>query len=144
MEIKKLVGHIGEVTSTAFSSGGTLIVSGSQDKSVRVWDIGSTNKLRRLTHSVRNVNSTVSANENTLNSDSVFPKRSLNQINWAVADDGWIVQLPTMNKIMWLPDTLTAYLYRPANTLIISRQKATLDLVGAKFGSNWTLCYQQA
>ena len=39
VELKKLKGHTGQVNSVAFSCDGSRIVSGSQDKSVRVWDV---------------------------------------------------------------------------------------------------------
>jgi len=38
VELKALNGHTGSVTSVAFSSDGTKILSGSGDKSVQVWD----------------------------------------------------------------------------------------------------------
>ena len=39
VELKKLKGHTGWVDSVAFSCDGSRIVSGSEDKSVRVWDV---------------------------------------------------------------------------------------------------------
>ena len=38
-ELKTFNGHTGHVTSVAFSSDGTHIVSGSSDTSVRMWDL---------------------------------------------------------------------------------------------------------
>ncbi|KAH8832014.1 hypothetical protein DL96DRAFT_1589682 [Flagelloscypha sp. PMI_526] len=63
------------------------------------------------------------------------------QLNWDAGDDGWIVQIHTNNRIMWLPDIITSYLYRPTNTLIIATHTATLDLARAESGSKWALCY---
>ena len=41
VEVKELKGHTGSVDSVAFSSDGAWIVSGSEDKSVRVWDVST-------------------------------------------------------------------------------------------------------
>ncbi|KAH8831055.1 hypothetical protein DL96DRAFT_1586335 [Flagelloscypha sp. PMI_526] len=137
MEISALIGHIDYVNSVAFSPDGTRIVSGSFDCSVRVWDVNLACTLQKLDYSTEKIDAVVVTNENTLDLT-----RPLHQLNWTVNDDGWIVGLPSKNRIMWLPDTLTAYLYRPPNTLIISEQTSTLDLAGAEFGSNWGLCYE--
>ncbi len=37
--MKNLVGHMGEVTSVAFSPDGKRIVTGSADQTARVWDV---------------------------------------------------------------------------------------------------------
>ena len=42
VELMTLKGHTGQVNSVAFSSDGTQIVSGSDDESVRVWDVSMT------------------------------------------------------------------------------------------------------
>ncbi|KAH8832008.1 hypothetical protein DL96DRAFT_1589664 [Flagelloscypha sp. PMI_526] len=84
---------------------------------------------------------TACPNARTLDATQVSSSHALPQVNWTVNDDGWIVQTHTNNRIMWLPDTLTAYLYRPANTMIIAEYTASLDLAGAENGPRWMLCY---
>ena len=37
-EMKPLLGHTNEVTSVCFSNDGKRIVSGSEDKSIRIWN----------------------------------------------------------------------------------------------------------
>ena len=43
------MGHSREVTSVSFSPGGSRIVSGSQDKTVRVWDAVTGEVINTLT-----------------------------------------------------------------------------------------------
>jgi len=39
LQVRTLVGHHGEVTSTSFSLDGKRVVSGSNDKLVKIWDV---------------------------------------------------------------------------------------------------------
>ncbi|ETO12663.1 hypothetical protein RFI_24710, partial [Reticulomyxa filosa] len=47
-EIKKLLGHSGNVTSVQFSSCGDLIVSSSSDKIVRIWNVQSGEQIKKI------------------------------------------------------------------------------------------------
>jgi WD40 repeat protein len=55
--LKELKGHTSSVNSVAFSSDGTQIVSGSDDKSVRVWDASTGVELKELKGHTNSVNS---------------------------------------------------------------------------------------
>ncbi|KAH8795212.1 WD40-repeat-containing domain protein [Flagelloscypha sp. PMI_526] len=138
-EIRRLDGHCLGVKSVTFSPDSTRVVSGSKDSSVRVWNITSPNDSRIFT---RTAYSPASSTADLVDSKLVLPTHPMHQLNWTVNDDGWIVDPPTMNRLMWLPDALTAYLYRPANILIISQKTVKLDLAGAEFGSTWRLCHE--
>ena len=46
--LRVLSGHSGAVTEIEFSPDGSLIVSGSQDKTIKIWDVASGNCLRTL------------------------------------------------------------------------------------------------
>ena len=65
MELKELKGHTDSVNSVAFSSDGTWIVSGSDDKSVRVWDASTGVELKELKGHTRSVNSVAFSSDGT-------------------------------------------------------------------------------
>jgi WD40 repeat protein len=49
-ELKKLVGHTGVVQAVAFSPDGRLLLTGSSDKTARLWDWRVGSQLKMLTH----------------------------------------------------------------------------------------------
>ena len=72
-------GHLGEIMSSAFSDDGSLLVTGSNDKSARVWDMrtGMEHSNLRMMHSTSVENVAVSQNKKnvvtqTLYSDSLY------------------------------------------------------------------------
>ena len=40
-QVHTLIGHTGEVNSLAFSPNGNLVVSGSDDNLVKIWDVAT-------------------------------------------------------------------------------------------------------
>ena len=57
VELKELKGHTERVNSVKFSSDGMRIVSGSDDNSVRVWDVVTGVELKELKGHTEHVNS---------------------------------------------------------------------------------------
>ncbi len=47
--LRLLVGHLGYVSATAFHPNGTYIITGSSDKTARLWDLRSGNCVRLFT-----------------------------------------------------------------------------------------------
>jgi WD40 repeat protein len=48
LQVRTLVGHDDEVTSTSFSLDGKRVVSGSLDKCVKIWDVETGALVRNL------------------------------------------------------------------------------------------------
>lgn len=63
LDSRVLTGHEGAVSSVCFSPCGTLIVSGSDDKTVRIWDV-ETGALRHKIAQHRNVVTSVAFSSN--------------------------------------------------------------------------------
>jgi WD40 repeat protein len=62
-ELQTLEGHSKEVTSVAFSEDGQIIVSGSQDHTIRIWDVNSGLEIRKLEGHSGPVNSVAFSSE---------------------------------------------------------------------------------
>ncbi|CAE7208581.1 unnamed protein product [Rhizoctonia solani] len=111
-----LAGHTNPIVSMTFTPDGTCIVSGSQDKTIRVWNIMDPEP------------------------SSSAP---LLYANWDLRQDGWVVDSrDSSNLLVWVPHDLHASLIRHRNTLLISRQgDFRLNFDGACMGSKWAHCY---
>lgn len=62
-ELQTLEGHSGKVKSVAFSKDGQIIVSGSRDRTIRIWDVNSGLQIRKLKGHSGPVNSVVFSSE---------------------------------------------------------------------------------
>ncbi|KAE9383340.1 hypothetical protein BT96DRAFT_844091, partial [Gymnopus androsaceus JB14] len=102
------------VTSVAFSHDGTRIVSGSQDKTVRICDTISTPHLLYLAHN-----------------------------NWNLSSDGWITFPNCPHCIFWIPSQFCKPLWRPQNSCIISRVGYTkFSFADCVYGEEWFNCVE--
>jgi len=113
--LNTLAGHYSGVTSVAFSSDGTRIVSGSHDYTLRFWDTASGAHVNTSGHSSGVTSVTFSPDGTRVVSASYDCTLRL----WDVAsgahlnasqpnlgyfiEDGWICCLPRERRLCWLP-----------------------------------------
>ena len=134
----------GQVNCISMSKNGNLIVSGSSDHSVWVWDAKTGEQLKELQGHSSGVDSvSFSPDGNQIVSGSgdksSYVKSSLDS-SCVVNADGWI--LADANHLIWIPPTIQNVLYYPYNTLIISRNgSATISFENSKLGCSWHECH---
>ncbi|KZT50330.1 hypothetical protein CALCODRAFT_444774, partial [Calocera cornea HHB12733] len=128
-----LVGHEDWVTSVAFSPEGSRIVSGSWDKTVRVWDLSACSDADSL----------------SLSPDQfaalAHPYRALSQQEVSIKFDltsGWIIGNDT-DHILWVPPDKITRLYTGKCCLVMPVETlVTVDLSQFRHGLRWTECYR--
>ncbi|KAJ6609705.1 hypothetical protein B0H10DRAFT_2193761 [Mycena sp. CBHHK59/15] len=105
-------GHIDRVSSVAFSPDGLKIVSGSEDRTIRVW--------------------------NTEESSSSHEFQILGEN--PTIKDGWILN-SSSDFVAWVPPWLREGLYLPQNPLVICARGTThLDMSRFVHGKSWQDC----
>ncbi|KAG8784662.1 hypothetical protein FRC12_018419 [Ceratobasidium sp. 428] len=151
-----LEGHTGLVV--AFPSNGTSIVSCSLDATIRIWDASvcyalarsaqdHTESADREPEDVSTVSSVLGyitpVNSNTTGA-LVSPANPSEQPPdpWTLREDGWVIGR-NREQLIWVPPELRDTLLRFGNRLMISVGGSwELDISQAKFGTEWTQCYQ--
>jgi WD40 repeat protein len=142
-ELKTLNGHIAYVTSVAFSSDGTRIVSGSYDWSVRVWNASTGKELMTLSGHTHYVTSVAFSSDGT---HIVSGSDDQSVRVWDLEYDGlhfvstrqyWIMSaLPQYDRLMWIPSE-----HYPPNLVISRNGSAAVDFGHSKIGTTWAECY---
>ncbi|KZP08547.1 WD40 repeat-like protein [Athelia psychrophila] len=105
-------GHTGFVNSVAFSPNGEYIVSGSDDRTIQIFDMRA-----------------------GASSGSV---QGFNSGSWLL--DGWMQNSPT-ELLFWVPPAYRTGLWRPNSTLVIGRRTTKLDMTRFVHGKDWARCH---
>lgn len=150
-ELRVLVGHTASVFSLAVSRDGTRLVSGSDDGSIRIWDVLGARKsvlLRRPSSFSGNMSSREDR-QSSPNSPPLDWALSFASVNskcsqWSLHEDGWIVSLESdSHRLMWV-DRRQLQVTDPSNILVMSAKGyGSVDLSEAIeiMGENWIKCY---
>jgi WD40 repeat protein len=116
-ELQKLEGHTGAVAAVAFSHDGSLLASGSDDETVRLWDPATGQEVQKFMK-VRSTDTisfsidkkTILTNKGALHVDNRFisdnqytpaTTRKFSREDTVVMHDNWVQQ--GLRNLLWLP-----------------------------------------
>ncbi|RDB18601.1 Vegetative incompatibility protein HET-E-1 [Hypsizygus marmoreus] len=164
-------GHSDRIRSVAFSPDRKCIISGSNDRTIRIWDAktekamgtpieGHTDSITSVAFSP-NEKHIVSGSNNTIhlqiaerhnthaisasNSSDSISFTSTQHLDWRdyiqIHHTGWISG-PQRRLLLWVPHMHLAGLFRPRSKLIIGIRTTELDLSQLAHGTSWHNCYQ--
>ncbi|CAE6428131.1 unnamed protein product [Rhizoctonia solani] len=147
MIIGPLEGHINPACPAAFSPDGKYVVSGSNDRVIRLWDVQA---CRRLADTADDWEHTPRVHSPSLAPRIIsHPPKNLQVPNpsqsythrWRLNDEGWVLDHDS-RLLLWVPPDLRSRLKRPGNPILISCQGSVqLDFSNARFGNFWEKCY---
>ncbi|KAG2353383.1 hypothetical protein BDR07DRAFT_1433503 [Suillus spraguei] len=135
-----LRGHVDSVNSVSFSPDGTRIVTGSDDKTVRLW--ASTMTLNTLdnpfisfsSNSIHSLCDTSELTEGASHDDRSSTPFVLN------VDSGWVVG-PKRRLLFWVPPAARYSFWSPGTVLVLPRGPE-LDLSRMAHGQHWQRCQE--
>ena len=135
-ESVKTLQTLGLTLAHHYSYDGTHIVSGSDDKSVRVWGASIDAEQQQLNGHTPIVSGS--------DEKSIWVRNRIDHgVIWTSNMDGWIVSLPGHDRLVWMPQGIREVIYHPYNTLVISQKGyAHIDFQGCNVGTKWAECYK--
>lgn len=160
--------HTGGINSIAYSPDGRYIASGSDDESVRIWDVetghsevftGHTSEVRSVAFSpdssyivssdgfneirVWSVGTTSKALVTADRSQFLSFKTIIDPSKWTLDNDGWI--LGTHDELLlWVPPGLRPTLCFYPNIAILNNEfgfSTALDFSHCAYGEHWQECF---
>jgi WD40 repeat protein len=143
------------VNSVVFSPDGKLVVSGSSDRTIRVWDArekgaavgryaGHTGPVKSIAFSPDGARVASGSADRTVRIWDISPIKpdSVNLLeDWSLREDGWVISRAS-HLLSWVPTDLRTGLMRPRNTAVIhGHGSLKLGFCGVMIGEEWQNCY---
>jgi WD40 repeat protein len=143
------------VTSVQFSPDGARIVSGSHDRTIRVWNAhdgtlvagpfeGHTDRVTSVQFSPDGTRIVSSSHDYTIR---VWDTQAVNHINtildtpWTIRNDGWFLNRH-LNLLFWVPAEIRYHFPRLNNIFTIGPQGALhVGYHNMLLGEDWSKCY---
>ncbi|KAG2122742.1 hypothetical protein DEU56DRAFT_745822 [Suillus clintonianus] len=133
-----LRGHTGYVYSVAISPDSKKIVSGSSDRTIRVWDLDFVNRDQLKAPAICFSLDPAHA----LYHPSPFLQGSRTPSPLILTKEGWVVG-PEGRILLSIPPHFHPAMYFPGNTLVIHDHPSQLDLRRFAHGISWHKCREQ-
>ena len=151
--LSPFIGHTGSIHSVAFSPDDRFIISGSDDCTVRVWDVSTGQTiLGPLTGHAHSIDLVTFSHDDS----SIFSLSSLDKIIrfWStkqvqstlftnesvLGEDGW-VKGKNEELLFWVPECHRLSLHRPNNIRVVGPNETRIDFSNARLGDKWSECY---
>ena len=126
-----LSGHVQALNSFAFSRDGHYLVTTSNDRTIRIWDLQAALKQKEA------LDGLASDEPEVFNLDEVW----IDDCGWAVCPQG-DGSNPTLRRLFWVLEIHRNGLCRPSNRRVVGGQKETrLGLENFVHGKNWVKCW---
>ncbi|KAH7323323.1 quinon protein alcohol dehydrogenase-like superfamily [Rhizoctonia solani] len=141
------------VISVGFSPDGTRIVSGSEDRTIHIWDLrmgtsisgplrGHTERITSVAYSPDSIYVVSTSNDATIRIWDTREKLDKCPFNeWTLSEDGWVINAQAQ-QLLWVPPDLRPSLMSPRNTALLSHNGyVRLNFEGALIGETWASCW---
>ncbi|KAG2117473.1 hypothetical protein DEU56DRAFT_895661 [Suillus clintonianus] len=125
--------------SVAISPDGKHVVSGSRDKTIRVWDLEFLHQRQLFEASAICFSHDPS---HALHSALSFLSDSEAAAPYGPNEGGWVVG-PEGRLLLWIPRNFHPVMYAPGNVLVIPNNALQLDLSRVAHGTSWHECRTQ-
>ena len=122
-----LTGHTRSVTSVAFSPNGKQIVSGSDHKTICIWDAEPLQKISTLTC------------EKSITTHPIFSHHGYLFPSYIISDDHWVLGI-NHEHLFWIPSHLFNLFPHPFLLGIMGSSMHAFDDSDFVYGEQWEKC----
>ncbi|KAH7323304.1 hypothetical protein B0J17DRAFT_620985 [Rhizoctonia solani] len=157
-----LEGHKRYIRTVRYSSDGTQIASGSEDKTMHIWSVhtglsvfgplrGHTETINSVAYSPDGTFVVSASSDKTIRIWDTRPNQTDSQVlkspgvsDWVLNEDGWVIDEQS-RRLLWVPTDLRTSLMSPRNTVLLSRDGyVKLNFEGSLIGEDWDGCWMDS